>query len=232
MWRAETTNFSRNSSLLPKLELAQRFHRLVIFGAVPPASGTSACRSRRRPPCSSASPGSRSAPPPPRLRAAPPAIPYPAAAARRTPRAIARAVCFKPNTRICSGVGPMNTTPLSAQTSRKIGVFAQESVARMNRLRARLPRRFENRPHRQIALRRRRRPDQHRLIRLLHVQANGGRLPNKRPPNRYPYSAGSVIMRHAIAPRLAIRTLRNISDPVPPRSTPQSAWGCRRCMDC
>ena len=33
--------------------------------------------------------------------------------------AISRAVCFKPKARICSGVGPMNTTPRAAHASAK-----------------------------------------------------------------------------------------------------------------
>ena len=63
----------------------------------------------------------------------------------------------------------MNVTPAAAHAAAKRGVLRQESVAWMNRLRARAARDVEDRITLQIALRRGRRSDAHGLVGELNV---------------------------------------------------------------
>ena len=124
------------------------------------------------------------------------------------PARAARAVCFRPKSRICSGVGPMKTMPAAAQASAKRGVFAEEAVAGMDGLGAGgSARRRGSRSHVEVALaaaararcRRPRRPGAH--------AASARRLRSRRPPSAMPMRRSVRMMRQAISPRLAIRTL-------------------------
>ncbi len=56
---------------------------------------------------------------------------------------------------------------------RELGIFGQETIARMDRLRFGGERGGDDLLTHQIALARRRRPDMHRLIRLPHMQRLG-----------------------------------------------------------
>ena len=83
----------------------------------------------------------------------------------------ARARCFRPIVRITSGLGPMNLMPRCLADFREIGVLAQESVARMNRVHVRDFRRADDGGNIQIAARAFGRSDADSFVGKTHVQA-------------------------------------------------------------
>ena len=72
----------------------------------------------------------------------------------------ALAAALAPMARIAAGGGPMKTMPAAVAGFGEIRVLGQEAVAGMDRLRAARARRIDDARDRQIALARRRRPDQ------------------------------------------------------------------------
>ena len=135
MCRAASTNFSRIHAAVAEVGVAQSLARRRRPRGVRRLSGTAACRCRRRPPCSSASPDSRSLR---RLLSASLGSlkkPVPGSSGTRFSAASSRAVCFSPNARICSGVGPMKTMPVRFARFGELGVLAQKAIAGMDRLR-------------------------------------------------------------------------------------------------
>ena len=96
----------------------------------------------------------------------------PAPPARRPSRTSALAASFRPIARIAAAGGPTKTMPFAAQASRELGPLGEEAVARMDRTRRR--RGFatvDDLVDDEIALARRRRPDEMRLVRHLARRA-------------------------------------------------------------
>ena len=77
---------------------------------------------------------------------------------------------LSPMAAMALGFGPMNTTPAFASAIGERLALREEPVARMHRLGAGLLAGLDDLLDDQIRLRRRRRPDGHRLVRHLHVQ--------------------------------------------------------------
>ena len=88
------------------------------------------------------------------------------------PAAIAssRAAVLLPIAAIASAGGPIHTSPASRTARGEPFALGEKSVAGMNRLGAGQLRRFDDPVAAQIALARRRRPDEHRFVGLAHVR--------------------------------------------------------------
>ena len=135
-----------------------------------------------------------------------------AAAARPRPRASSRAVCFRPKRRICSGVGPMKRDARPRRRrSAKSAFSRQEAVAGVDRLGAGAARGLEDALAAQVALGR---PAPGRCSTASSarrdVQGVGVGLGVDRDASAMPRRRSVRMMRQAISPRLAIRTLLNI----------------------
>ena len=81
-----------------------------------------------------------------------------------------RASIFEPIASIASGGGPIQVIPASRAGARERGVLGEEPVARVDRLGAGALGRVEDPLDVQVALRRRARADEVRLVRRPHVQ--------------------------------------------------------------
>ena len=167
-----------------RLAARRRKRRRKLLRPSPPH----ACPSRRRPPQPSASPDSQS----PRQRAPPPQHPpvrarYPEPAAS-PPHPPPAAPGLRPQYSHRTRRRPDKCHPHRRTSLRELRILRQKPISRMHRIGPRPPRNLQDQIPPQIALRRRRRPQPVRLIRMQHMQ---------RPPVRI------RVHRHRGHPHLA-----------------------------
>ena len=114
-----------------------------------------------------------------------------------------RAAVFEPISSIASGGGPIHTRPASSTARAKRRVLREEAVARMHRLGARPGRGVDDPLNCEIALRRRRRADQERLVGIPGVQ---------RPRSASEYTATEPMPSSRSVRKIADRDLAPIRD--------------------
>ena len=124
----------------------------------------------------------------------------------------ARAVLQAELAHLC-GCGADERNPRRLAGFGEIRIFAEKSVSRMNGFRARAPGGFQNPRAIEITLRGRRRSDPAPPRPPERRASNAGPLPNRPRPTFTPSRCRVRIIRHAMAPRLAIRTLEYTSVP-------------------
>ena len=211
MCRARATNFSRNTPALRKLPAASRctaandsrefLRRIAAAHADAAAAGgalehhriADALRRRERRRQVRQQVGAR------QQRQA------------RASCASSRAVCLRPKSRICAGVGPMKAMPASSHICAKSRVLGQEAVAGMNRLPRRMRARLRGCARRADNFRR---PAPARCrcassaSRTCREFSSASEYTATEP---MPMRLTVRRMRHAMAPRLAIRIFLNIA---------------------
>ena len=131
--------------------------------------------------------------------------------------AIFRAAVFDPIARMDCAEGPMNDDARVLAGCREIGVLAEEAVARVDGLRAVLPRGVDDAVDAQVAFGRRRRPDALRLVRHAHVgtRAVGVRVHRHRAesPSRAACASRARRSRRGWQPEPCGTSARILSEP-------------------
>ena len=210
MWRGASMYFSTYTAPLPKAACASALRLahggVQLRGLVHDADALAAAAGRRLDhhrqadrarATSSASAASSTTPSEPGVTGTPAAV------------MVARAAALSPIRSIDSGLRADELDALLAAEARELGALGQEAIAGMDGLGAGLQRRLDQGRHDEVALRRRRRADAHRLVGVAHVQAVARRPPSRRPRWPTPSSRQARMTRMAISPRLAMRTLPN-----------------------
>ena len=127
-----------------------------------------------------------------------------------------RAAVLFPISSMAAGGGPIHTSPASSTARAKAGVLGEKAVPGMDRLGAGLLRCLEDPRDVEVALGRGTRPEEERLVgvRDVHRAAISLGIHGHRADAELRNARKTRI---AISPRLATRTLSNMSAPYPPR---------------